>query len=191
MDAHERMKYFAKNTDGTMGDYLSRTDYEEMWEGELISPEFLKSYYSLAEMADLGNQYSANQYRKVFTTPTTYMTAKQRTFPNAYNEQLWQLGTGWNFNFSYMEVGSSLYNYKVLHLSDGRTFGVSPNWVNNLGHYTYKDIILPQKQVPLQVRPHRTMLLMLMGKKSISIQMADWLQLLIDLATPFLLPILW
>lgn len=142
MNAYERERFYTKNADGTIGDYLQRNDYELLEEGNLIGPYALRGYYNMAEIADLGSRLSAHFYKKEMTTSlTNYMSAKHTTWPVTENEKMWQMGAGWKFNFSYIDINTFDFNYMKLYLSDGREFGISPNWVNNLGHYTYQDVI--------------------------------------------------
>ncbi len=140
MNVYERERYFAKNADGTMGDQTNTTSYKIILDDLMYSKSFM-GYYNMKQIEDEGNRYSAYLYKKTMTTSQTYMSAKQMTNPLTLNEKMWQLGAGWSFNFSYIDIDDFYYDYMKLHLSDGREFGVSTNWVNNLGHYTYKDVI--------------------------------------------------
>lgn len=140
MQVYEREYHFAKNEDGTMGDRLEETAYKPRLE-DFIGASQLRGYYNQKQIDNNGDYYAAHLYKTEMTTDTTNIIAKQYTTPVTKNDSLWQLGTGWKFNFSYIDIDDFYYDYMKLHLSDGREFGISTNWVNNLGHYTYKDVI--------------------------------------------------
>lgn len=141
MNVYEREKFFQKNADGTMGEHLDSTS-KKLKAEDLIESRAFMGLYNKKQIDDKGDRYSAHIYTNTMSTSTTStMSSKQVSNPITRNEELWQLGTGWKLNFSYIDIDSFYYNYMKLHLSDGREFGVSPNWVNNLGHYLYKDVI--------------------------------------------------
>ena len=141
MNTYKKELHLAKNADGTLGDEIETTSYGSA-SNNFIGSDELRGYYNQKEIYDTGDYYSAYLYRKAMSTSSTsYMSADQTSNPITRNAELWQLGTGWKFNFSYLDLDTFEYKYIKLHLSDGREFGVSSNWVNNLGHYTYKDVI--------------------------------------------------
>ncbi|WP_027399036.1 RHS repeat-associated core domain-containing protein [Anaerovorax odorimutans] len=141
MNVYEREKYFEKNADDTMGEQIDATSYDAIGEDYMESRAF-KGLYNMKQIEDKGDYYSAHLYKNTMSTSlTSNMFAKQISNPITRNEELWQLGAGWKFNFSYIDTDLFYYDFIKLHLSDGREFGVSSNWVNNLGYYLYKDVI--------------------------------------------------
>ncbi|MDF2858233.1 MAG: repeat-associated core domain protein [Neobacillus sp.] len=142
MNTYRRMKNFEINADGTMGDSINTTSWSLFDDNYTIQAKGLRAFYSMKEIAKESDRYSASLYKKETTTSNTNVMARQITNPVTKNEEMWQLGAGWKLNFSYVEIYSAYFSsMKVLHLADGREFSVSSNWVNNLGHYTYKDVI--------------------------------------------------
>lgn len=149
MRLFEQEIYFEKNADGTMGEELGSTDYDN-YKGQTdytdeIRSKVFRGFYNMKKIEDKGDHYSAYKYKNTMSTSTSTLFSKHATEPITRNDGLWQLGTGWKLNFSYIDIDSRYYNYKKLHLSDGREFGVSSNWVNNLGHYFYKDVIFAEE----------------------------------------------
>ncbi|QIB70560.1 RHS repeat-associated core domain-containing protein [Aminipila butyrica] len=142
MKVYEREKQFAKNPDGTMGNCIETKKYKPQGDDEVIDSDALRGLYSQQKIKADGDSYSAYIYKIAMTSATTNtISGKQVSNPSTVNDKIWGLGTGWKFNFSYIDKDTFYYDYMKLHLSDGRTFCISPNWVNNLGHYTYKDVI--------------------------------------------------
>uniref|UniRef100_UPI00289A7FDC hypothetical protein n=1 Tax=Aminipila sp. TaxID=2060095 RepID=UPI00289A7FDC len=157
MKLYEREKRFAKNSDSTMGSCIENSKYKATGDDEYIVSEALRGLYSQQKIKDKGDYYSAYIYKIAMTTSTTNtMAAKQTSNPFTTNDRIWELGTGWKFNFSYIDKDTFYYDYMKLHLSDGRDFCISPNWINNLGHYTYKDVIFANesKEVRGQTSSH-------------------------------------
>lgn len=148
MQLKKREKYFEKNSDGTVGEHIDSTSYEYMSD-ELVESDAFQGIYNWKQIVDEGSFFSAYLYRQPMTTDIYGISAYQVSNPITRNDELWQLGTGWKFNFSYMDI-DGFYDYKKLHLSDGREFAVSSNWVNNLGHYTYKDVIFKNESVSVR-----------------------------------------
>ncbi|MBN7773730.1 polymorphic toxin-type HINT domain-containing protein [Clostridium aminobutyricum] len=144
MKVYEREYHFTKNEDGTMGERFEDTSYKLILD-DFIGSSQLRGYYNQKQIDNKEDYYAAHLFKTEMTTDATSISAMQYTTPVTKNDSLWQLGTGWKFNFSYIDIDDFYYDYMKLHLSDGREFGISTNWVNNLGHYTYKDVIFAKK----------------------------------------------
>lgn len=127
------------NADNTWGSKIGNTNSEYDWD-DFIATDSLRAFYAQQKLVENNGQLVAYRYTKGLLQVGS--TAYQISYPITYNDEAWQLGTGWKFNFSSIEFGTSFFDGDMyLHLSDGREFTVSENWVNNLGYYTYEDVI--------------------------------------------------
>ena len=140
-----------RNEDGTFTSKYENTDY----------PEWLRyNTTTISEYASARNRiYETDtnfygdffKFKGYFTKSrnsaqalgVSDIKAHQESTPQTTNEYLWDLGAGWSFGFSHMELDPQFAGtgHRRVCLSDGREFVLSPNATNELGEYFYEDVI--------------------------------------------------
>jgi hypothetical protein len=141
LNIYEYYYEFAKNPDGTMGARTGENLTGSLQTNAVANSALFYEIDNYKRIVDLGDCFRVYFLR--FANGSGNPSASnvsQESYPITPDDELWELGTGWRFNFSHFIDGQGFSENKELFLSDGRAFTIYENYINNLGYYTYEDL---------------------------------------------------